>query len=85
MDYALPRAQIKLKQGLGRLIRSRSDRGIMAVLDNRILHRSYGRHMLDDLPDCRKVMNIEDLIQAGRGIMPGGDNSLYSQAIDRGL
>ena len=65
MDYALPRAQIKLKQGLGRLIRSRSDRGIMAILDNRILQRSYGKYMLKDLPDCQKVMTIEDLHQAG--------------------
>jgi ATP-dependent DNA helicase DinG len=49
-DYQIPEAIILLKQGLGRLIRSRSDRGILALLDKRIVTRSYGRIFLDSLP-----------------------------------
>ncbi len=50
-DYSVPEAVIKLKQGFGRLIRSRSDRGIVVLLDGRILSRRYGRQFLDALPD----------------------------------
>ena len=46
----LPQAAIALKQGFGRLIRRRDDRGIVAVLDPRILSRRYGRTFLDSLP-----------------------------------
>ncbi len=49
-EYQIPEAIILLKQGLGRLIRSRSDRGIMALLDKRILTKSYGRTFLRSLP-----------------------------------
>ncbi len=49
-DYQIPEAVILLKQGFGRLIRSRSDRGILALLDKRILTKSYGRVFLDSLP-----------------------------------
>ena len=46
----LPAAAIALKQGFGRLIRRRDDRGIVAVLDGRIVGRGYGRVFLDTLP-----------------------------------
>jgi ATP-dependent DNA helicase DinG len=49
-DYQIPTAIILLKQGLGRLIRSKSDRGILALLDKRILTRRYGRMFLQSLP-----------------------------------
>ncbi len=49
-DYQIPMAVILLKQGLGRLIRSRTDRGILALLDKRIVTRSYGRMFLQSLP-----------------------------------
>jgi ATP-dependent DNA helicase DinG len=49
-EYQIPEAVILLKQGLGRLIRSRSDRGILALLDKRIMTRSYGRVFLESLP-----------------------------------
>ena len=55
MDYSLPEAIIKLKQGFGRLIRSRSDKGIVVLLDSRVATKRYGRLFLDSLPDCRKV------------------------------
>lgn len=53
-DYALPEAILKFRQGFGRLIRSRDDRGIVVVLDNRITKTSYGRAFLDSLPDCAR-------------------------------
>src|SRR5512135_2742666 len=49
-DYQIPEAIILLKQGLGRLIRSRSDRGILALLDKRVLTKSYGRTFINSLP-----------------------------------
>lgn len=56
-DYQVPEAIIKLKQGFGRLIRSKTDRGIVAILDPRVLTKSYGRQFLDSLPDCRRVID----------------------------
>ncbi len=58
-DYQLPEAVIKLKQGFGRLIRTRSDTGIVAILDPRVLTKHYGRLFLDSLPDCQRIIGIE--------------------------
>ncbi len=52
LDYQLPSAIIKFKQGFGRLIRSKSDRGIVVVLDSRIVQKSYGRRFLAAIPKC---------------------------------
>jgi ATP-dependent DNA helicase DinG len=52
VDYQVPQAVIKLKQGFGRLIRTASDRGTVAVLDPRVLTKPYGRQFLDALPEC---------------------------------
>ncbi|HEX6940115.1 MAG TPA: helicase C-terminal domain-containing protein [Longimicrobiales bacterium] len=49
-DYMLPHAALRLKQGFGRLIRSRSDRGAVLMLDRRIVEKGYGRYFLDSLP-----------------------------------
>jgi len=49
--YQLPQAALALKQGFGRLIRRGDDRGIVAVLDHRIVMRRYGRVFLDTLPE----------------------------------
>jgi ATP-dependent DNA helicase DinG len=49
-DYQIPEAIILLKQGLGRLIRSRADRGILALLDKRVLTKTYGRTFMNSLP-----------------------------------
>jgi DNA polymerase-3 subunit epsilon/ATP-dependent DNA helicase DinG len=51
-QYAVPQAILRFKQGFGRLIRSKTDRGIVAVLDRRILTRSYGKAFLNSLPAC---------------------------------
>lgn len=51
-EYSLPEAILKLRQGVGRLIRTRQDRGIIVILDNRILLKSYGKAFLRALPAC---------------------------------
>jgi ATP-dependent DNA helicase DinG len=52
-DYQLPEAVLKFRQGFGRLIRSKTDRGIVVVLDPRVVRKPYGRRFLDSLPPCR--------------------------------
>ncbi|PYL57021.1 MAG: ATP-dependent helicase [Verrucomicrobia bacterium] len=51
-EYSLPEAILKLRQGVGRLIRTKSDRGIVVILDNRIVTKPYGRSFLAALPKC---------------------------------
>ncbi|HEV7397736.1 MAG TPA: helicase C-terminal domain-containing protein, partial [Pyrinomonadaceae bacterium] len=60
-EYSIPQAVIALKQGLGRLIRSTTDRGVLAVLDPRLKTKSYGRTFLQSLPPCRVTSNIDEL------------------------
>lgn len=60
-DYSVPQAIITLKQGIGRLIRSRSDRGIIAILDTRLRTKSYGRDFLNSLPRMKITGDIEEL------------------------
>jgi ATP-dependent DNA helicase DinG len=55
-EYQLPEAVIKLKQGFGRLIRTKTDRGIVVILDPRVLTKPYGRTFLDSLPRCPRVV-----------------------------
>jgi ATP-dependent DNA helicase DinG len=52
-DYQLPSAIIKFKQGFGRLIRSKTDTGIVVILDARILNKSYGPQFLAAIPKCK--------------------------------
>ncbi len=60
-DYQVPSALISLRQGLGRLIRSGQDRGVLCILDSRILSRGYGRFFLESLPPCPMTTEREDL------------------------
>ncbi|HEY0003304.1 MAG TPA: ATP-dependent DNA helicase [Pyrinomonadaceae bacterium] len=60
-EYSVPQAIISLKQGLGRLIRSATDRGVLAVLDPRLQTKAYGRLFLESLPPCRVTSEIEDV------------------------
>lgn len=55
MSYSLPRAVLRLKQGMGRLIRSKSDKGVIAILDNRIKTKKYGQVFLSSLPPARII------------------------------
>jgi ATP-dependent DNA helicase DinG len=52
LEYQLPLAIIKFKQGFGRLIRTKTDTGIIVILDSRILSKSYGRNFLAAIPKC---------------------------------
>jgi ATP-dependent DNA helicase DinG len=60
-DYQVPVAVLMLKQGLGRLIRSASDRGILAVLDSRLVEKNYGRRFLESLPPARLVHDLDQV------------------------
>jgi ATP-dependent DNA helicase DinG len=60
-SFQVPMAVIALKQGLGRLIRTRSDRGILCILDKRILTKSYGRVFRNSLYDSPLRRNIQDI------------------------
>jgi ATP-dependent DNA helicase DinG len=62
-EYQVPNAILRLKQGFGRLIRSTTDRGILAVLDNRLSTKSYGRIFMQSLPDYEVTDSIQDLVE----------------------
>ncbi len=55
MQYAVPDAILRFRQGFGRLIRRRTDRGVVAVFDKRIISKRYGQMFLNSLPDCTVV------------------------------
>lgn len=60
-DYQIPQAALALKQGFGRLIRTGSDRGVLALLDNRITRQRYGQVFFDSLPDYAFTMRFEEV------------------------
>jgi len=60
-DYQVPAAVISLKQGFGRLIRSLNDRGLLVLLDNRILRQRYGQVFLESLPNYRRTTKLDDV------------------------
>jgi ATP-dependent DNA helicase DinG len=60
-DYQIPRAAIALKQGFGRLIRSKPDRGVLVLLDNRITKQRYGQVFFDSLPNYGFTTELEDV------------------------
>jgi ATP-dependent DNA helicase DinG len=60
-SYQIPQAALALKQGFGRLIRSKSDRGVVSILDNRITKQRYGQVFFDSLPDYRFTTSIRDV------------------------
>ncbi len=51
-EYTLPDAILRFRQGFGRLIRTRTDRGIVAIFNSRVLTKSYGSSFINALPDC---------------------------------
>ena len=59
LDYQVPAAIISLKQGLGRLIRTKQDRGVLAILDSRLRHMPYGRLFLASLPPCPVTHDLQ--------------------------
>ena len=62
IEYSVPVAVLKFKQGFGRLIRTRSDIGAVFVLDRRIISKFYGRYFLESLPDCNQIISGSDEI-----------------------
>jgi ATP-dependent DNA helicase DinG len=62
-DYQVPEAVLTLKQGFGRLIRSLEDRGVLVLLDPRILRQRYGKTFLASLPPYRTTQTITDVEQ----------------------
>ncbi|MDP3185110.1 MAG: helicase C-terminal domain-containing protein, partial [Anaerolineales bacterium] len=64
-EYSLPEAILRFRQGFGRLIRTQSDRGVVAILDRRVLTKKYGRAFLDSLPQCTvRVGSLDELPRA---------------------
>ena len=57
MDYSIPLSIIKLRQGLGRLIRTESDKGIAIILDSRLTKRRYGTQFLNSLPEMTQIQS----------------------------
>ncbi len=63
-SYFVPKAALKLKQGFGRLIRTKTDRGAVVILDPRIVTRDYGKVLLESLPPARITAELEDIARA---------------------
>lgn len=72
VDLFVPAAAITLKQGFGRLVRTRRDRGVVALLDGRVTSRGYGRRLLDALPPARRTADLE-VVRAFAATELGGD------------
>jgi ATP-dependent DNA helicase DinG len=74
--FMLPHAALRLKQGFGRLIRSRADRGAVLMLDDRILTKRYGRYLRESLPEAPLVkgpwFEVERRVRDFYGSLPGG-------------
>lgn len=60
-NYSLPKAILDLRQGFGRLIRRRSDRGVVVIFDTRLFTKSYGAEVLASLPECRVTRDLDEL------------------------
>jgi len=59
MDYQIPEAIIKFKQGIGRLIRSKDDKGIITILDGRVIQKRYGKKFLHSLPKNARIISLK--------------------------
>jgi ATP-dependent DNA helicase DinG len=59
--HSIPRAVIALRQGFGRLIRARSDRGVVVIFDRRLIEKPYGKVFLRSLPECRRSRKLESI------------------------
>lgn len=60
-QYQVPEAVIALKQGFGRLIRSETDHGLLAILDNRLVRKGYGKIFFDSLPSYRRAHRLDEV------------------------
>ncbi|MFW5712245.1 MAG: ATP-dependent DNA helicase, partial [Spirochaetota bacterium] len=71
MNYSLPQAAMKLRQGFGRLMRRKSDRGVVCILDSRIIYKSYGKILLGSLPPTGQR------IESGTSVLQAMENFFY--------
>jgi ATP-dependent DNA helicase DinG len=62
MDFQLPRAVLALRQGIGRLMRTSSDKGLLAILDVRLFTKQYGRTFLKSLPSSPLTRDLADVV-----------------------
>jgi ATP-dependent DNA helicase DinG len=60
-EYSVPQAAISLKQGIGRLIRSATDRGVLAILDPRLTTKGYGKVFINSLPKMKITSNLAEV------------------------
>lgn len=74
-QYAVPESVLRFRQGFGRLIRSRTDRGVFVVLDKRIISKAYGRVFMDSLPSCTvRRSSLTELPESARRWIQAGKN-----------
>ena len=78
-EYQVPQAVMMFRQGFGRLIRTRSDRGIVAILDPRIVTKKYGATFLHSLPECKIT---DDLNEIDRFVAPVQDKVVQDKAVE---
>jgi ATP-dependent DNA helicase DinG len=69
-EYSVPAAAITLKQGMGRLLRSETDAGIVAILDRRMTTRGYGKRLLASLPPARRVTSLDGVREFWEALTP---------------
>ena len=74
MELLVPAAALALKQGFGRLVRSRKDRGLVAILDPRIRTRRYGKVFLESLPDASRCYSLDEA-RAFWALVSGPENA----------
>lgn len=66
-EYQVPQAVMMFRQGFGRLIRTAQDRGVVAILDPRVVSKSYGRTFLESLPECQITEELGDIAHFSQG------------------
>jgi len=71
-SYQVPAAAITLKQGFGRLIRTQRDRGIVAILDRRVVVKGYGKTLRASLPPAKRVGSLEEVREFWRRVSSTG-------------
>lgn len=83
MTYSLPQAIVKFKQGLGRLIRQKSDRGCVICLDQRLITKRYGSQFLQSLPQCKTSYDTQEALVAQMTEFYRATNYLAKRGIQR--
>lgn len=73
---SLPRAIVKFKQGFGRLIRSKTDKGCILCLDSRLVNKGYGKSFLDSLPEAKRVFGTSDIIVKNLNLFYGREDGV---------